>query len=82
MATVVVNSPQAIKVGVNLQSGSTVQSLGYGVNTLKALKDFNLPPDAQSGGVVSYNAATKTFTVTAIGGIGDASITIVDAGFF
>jgi hypothetical protein len=79
MATVTVNTPQAIRVGVNRQQGGTVQSTGQGITTLKAARDLTVSANASTGMVISYDADTHNFSVT---NVSASSLTEIDAGFF
>jgi hypothetical protein len=66
-----------MKVTVNQQPEIKIQSLSYGVRTLKGATDLNMG-NAQDGDVIVYNSATNSFSVEPIY---DIKLNI-DNGFF
>ena len=54
-----------MKVTVNQTPAIKIQSLSYGVRTLKGATDLNIE-NAQNGDVIVYNAATDSFIVEPI----------------
>ena len=77
MPRVTVSQPQNIKVQVNPQQKEQVQSLSYGVRTLKGSTDLDLS-HASDNDVIVYHSATNSFVVQPIY---DTNLDI-DNGFF
>jgi hypothetical protein len=72
-----VTTPQTIKVQIGNQFAPTVRNLSYGTKTLKSATDLTYA-GAQTGDVISYDAANNNFYVTSV----TNNITDLDAGFF
>jgi hypothetical protein len=72
-----VTTPQAIKVQIGNQFAPTIRNLAYGNKTLKSATDLDYA-GAETGDVISYDAANNNFYVTSVSN----SITDLDAGFF
>jgi hypothetical protein len=77
MPNIVVTPPSTIKVQVGNQFTGKVQSITYGTRTLKSATDLTLG-GAQTGDVISYDAANNNFYVTNVSN----TIQDLDAGFF
>jgi hypothetical protein len=77
MPNVTVNTPQTIKVQIGNQFAPTVRNLSYGTKTLKSATDLTYA-GAQTGDVITYNAANNTFYVTNVAN----DLLDIDAGFF
>lgn len=77
MPNVTVNPPATINVRVGPQNPATVQSIAYGTRTLKSASDLTVA-GANTGDVIIYDSATKTFAVEPI----NNSIVLIDGGIF
>ena len=77
MPRVTVNQPQAVKVQVNSQQKETVQSLSYGVRTIKGSTDLSMQ-DVQDQDVIVYVSSTNSFVTKPVVAIN----MVIDNGFF
>lgn len=78
MARVTVSPPATVKVQVNPQQSGSVQSINYGIRTIKGSTDLSLAT-AEDGDAVVYQANTNSFVVAPVSAKG---ITGIDAGQF
>lgn len=77
MARVTVSPPVTVKVQVNPQQNGSVQSLNYGIRTIKGSTDLSLA-GAGEGDVMVYQANTNSFKLESASTI----IPDLDQGFF
>jgi hypothetical protein len=77
MPNIVVTPPSTIKVQVGNQFTGKVQSIAYGTRTIRSATDLVIG-DAQTGDVITYNAANNSFYITNVAN----DLLDLDAGFF